>query len=121
MDQITVNFIPTYKLITDNISESNMLYQIQLTQVFNLNQYDDTIINTKINNLYQEIKYNKYIILFIQNIKNKNSNIILDDITCFKLLFSYDCFNNFIKCLFQLKNKKTIQNVLFNNVINSIK
>ena len=52
MDQVILDFIPTYKLITDNINDSNMLYQLQILQFFNINHYDDSIINNKINNIY---------------------------------------------------------------------
>jgi hypothetical protein len=121
MDQVILDFIPTYKLITDNINDSNMLYQLQILQFFNINHYDDSIINNKINNIYLEIKHNDKIIELIQIIKNKNPNISIDDIIAFKLLFSYDFFNLFIKCLYQLKFDKKISDIELYNLINYIK
>jgi hypothetical protein len=121
MDQVILDFIPTYKLITDNINDSNMLYQLQILQFFNINHYDDSIINNKINNIYLEIKHNDKIIELIQIIKNKNSNVSIDDIIAFKLLFSYDFFNLFIKCLYQLKFDKKISDIELSNLINYIK
>lgn len=121
MDQVILDFIPTYKLITDNINDSNMLYQLQILQFFNINHYDDSIINNKINNIYLEIKHNDKIIELIQIIKNKNPNVYIDDIIAFKLLFSYDFFNLFIKCLYQLKFDKKISDIELYNLINYIK
>jgi hypothetical protein len=121
MDQVILDFIPTYKLITDNINDSNMLYQLQILQFFNINHYDDSIINNKINNIYLEIKHNDKIIELIQIIKNKNPNVSIDDIIAFKLLFSYDFFNLFIKCLYQLKFDKKISDIELYNLINYIK
>jgi hypothetical protein len=121
MDQVILDFIPTYKLITDNINDSNMLYQLQFLQFFNINNYDDSIINNKINNIYLQIKDNDKIIQLIQIIKNKNPNVSIDDIIAFKLLFSYDYFNLFIKCLYQLKFNKKISDIELSNLINFIK
>jgi len=121
MDHVILDFIPTYKLITDNINDSNMLYQLQFLQFFNINNYDDSIINNKINNIYLEIKDNDKIIELIQIIKNKNPNVSIDDFIAFKLLFSYDYFNIFIKCLYQLKFDKKISVIELSNLINYIK
>ena len=71
MDHVILDFIPTYKLITDNINDSNMLYQLQLLQFFNIKHFDDSIINNKINNIYLEIKDNDKIIELIQIIDRK--------------------------------------------------
>lgn len=121
MDHVILDFIPTYKLITDNINDSNMLYQLQLLQFFNIKHFDDSIINNKINNIYLEIKDNDKIIELIQIIKNKNPNVSIDDFIAFKLLFSYDYFNIFIKCLYQLKFDKKISVIELSNLINYIK
>ena len=50
MDYYTTNFICTYDKHDDDIN--NNIYQAQLLQAFNLNEYDDDIINNKINKLY---------------------------------------------------------------------
>tara|TARA_B100001287_G_C22578270_1_gene479713 strand:+ start:43 stop:408 length:366 start_codon:yes stop_codon:yes gene_type:complete len=121
MDQVILDFIPTYKLITDNINDSNTLYQLQFLQFFNIHHYDDSIINTKINNIYLEIKDNEQIIKLIQIIKNKNPNVSIDDLIAFKLLFCYDYFNIFIKCLYQLKFNKKISDKELYNLIYFIK
>lgn len=121
MDSLIIDFIPTYKLITDNINDSNILYQLQLLQFFNISKFDDTIINSKINNLYLEIKDNEKICKLIEIIKNKNPNISIDNFIAFKLLFSYDYFNKFSKCLYQLKSQKDIVNNDLLDLINYIK
>lgn len=86
------DFKCTYNLI-DYDEDSDNLYRIQLLQAFDLKIFDDTIINDKINILYNEYKNNYYIKKLIEKIKE--NNITNDDICAFMYYFSYDNFYNF--------------------------
>lgn len=121
MEFLILDFIPTYHLIKDDINESNMLYQIQLLQLFNLKNYNESLLNEKINLLYTHLQSYSQIIQLIQLIKDKNPNIIIDNNTCFKILFSYDYFFTFIKCLYQIKNNNLISQNTYNELIKLIK
>jgi len=53
MCSLELNHIFTYKLITEDGDDEKglreMLYKIQLLQLFNLNEFDEKVMNKKIN------------------------------------------------------------------------
>ena len=73
-----LDFVCTYKLINDDMQESNMLYQIQLLQSFNLSQFDEKQINQKIEIIYNQIKNHPQIIQLINLVKQKNDKVSLE-------------------------------------------
>lgn len=121
------DFICTYKLI-ENESESEHLYRIQFLQAFQSKAWDDTIINNKIEKLYDNIKHNNNINEIINNIKkSKNLEIMItllgdDDLTLFKLLFKYELFDFTHKCICNILNNDNEnvtsenKNILINNL-----
>lgn len=117
-----LDFICTYKLINDNIEESNMLYQIQLLQSFNLSQFDEKQINQKIQIIYNQIKNHPQIIKLINLVKEKNNKLSLDNNNIFfKILFCYDYFDLFLTALREISQTQNIQPNTFEKLINSIK
>ena len=55
MCSLELNHIFTYKLITEDGDDEKglreMLYKIQLLQLFNLNEFDENVMNEKMNTL----------------------------------------------------------------------
>ena len=70
MCSLELNHIFTYKLITEDGDDEKglreMLYKIQLLQLFNLNEFDETVMNEKMNKLYEEIKGESFITELLQ-------------------------------------------------------
>ena len=129
-------FFCTYKLFDDE-ANSNLCYQIQLLQAFNMNKYDETILHTKIASSYYYLKDNKQIIEIIELLLNnfKDSawfSFLPEDKSpiIYQILFSYTYFDEFHKCFCQyLKKNKTvieeksttIQDNSFDNLIKFVK
>ena len=89
------DFICTYNKI-DNEKESFILYQIQFLQAFDLNEFNEKVINEITESLYKKYKDNKNIIDML-----KISTIELDDdLLKFRACFSYDTFHklHYILC-----------------------
>ena len=86
------DFVCTYDLI-DEYENSFWLYQIQLLQAFNLEQFDDNKINMITQALYEKYKDNTYISSIIKvDVLIQNQEIPIDDLTRFRLCFEYDTF-----------------------------
>lgn len=93
------DFICTYNYI-DDLEDSQMLYQIQLLQAFDLFEYKYDIINNITEELYELYKDNKYI-LGILLINNYN---LEDNLSKFRFNFRYDTFYLFHSLLCSLIN-----------------
>ena len=100
--EININFKCTYQLL-ENYEESLILYKIQFLQIFNIDEYDDNVINSKVENLYNKIKDNKIIKNLI-----KNNNYYTDNLASFMLYFRYDTLYIFHKLLYNILNNKNI-------------
>ena len=108
MSDLEFNHICTYHLINEDendeeeIGIKDMLYKIQLLQMFKWDEDDDIIINNKINLLFQEVKEEQ----FLKDIfKIHPYNINNDTDFLFHTLFSYDYFYIFHKLLYLYFNK----------------
>ena len=99
---INTDFVCTYQLIS-NYDESFMLYKVQFLQIFNLEEYDDKIINDAVFTLYNNVKSNKIIKKLITNNKYYE-----DDLASFMLYFRYDTLYIFHKILINIVNKNEI-------------
>jgi hypothetical protein len=103
------DFICTYKLMDDEFTDD--LYKIQLLQAFNLEKWDDTIITNRSFELYALLMKSDTLFRDIIEKAKKNSDItniydsVLDkdgkddDKIIFALLFTYDYFDLFHKCI----------------------
>jgi hypothetical protein len=104
------DFICTYKLLEDDCA--NLCYQTQLLQALNMTKFDDFIITKNIEALYFFLKHNNEVVnlLIILKEKYKASSMaffIENEIALFQLLFSYDYFDIFHKCLCNYIKDKT--------------
>jgi hypothetical protein len=128
-------FFCTYKLFDDEYN-SNLCYQIQLLQAFNMNKYDETILHNKIASSYYYLKDNKQIIeiidLLIDKFKEATWFCFLPEDKSpiiYQILFSYTYFNEFHKYFAEYlkknksdieKNSITIQDNCFDKLIEFI-
>ena len=113
MNNINYNsqLVLTYKMFKKE-EDSNLCYQIQLLQAFNMLKYDDFILQKNIENIYHFIKNDiniKEILILLSekmkayelfNITNEDDKKIL----IFQLLFSYNYFETFHKCFINYIN-----------------
>tara|TARA_Y100000992_G_scaffold302285_1_gene275881 strand:- start:37548 stop:37934 length:387 start_codon:yes stop_codon:yes gene_type:complete len=98
------SFSCTYKKFNDDY-DSNLCYQIQLLQAFNMNKYDEYILQKNIENLFIFLRDNTDIINICNLLKNKYTNLSflnnkshdLENLIYFQILFSYDYFDFFHK------------------------
>ena len=102
------DFLCTYKLLENQENEetdcANLCYQTQLLQALNMKNYDDFIISKNIEALYFFLKDNNELVSLLLALKEKYKNssmafFIENEIALFQLLFSYDYFDIFHKCL----------------------
>ena len=105
-------FLCTYKSMTEEYYQQ-LCYQIQMLQALNINSYDDTMVTNHIEKIYYFLQnyYEIDIIILALKEKYKNTSIVFfienNSSALFQLLFSYDFFDIFHKCLCQyLRDKK---------------
>jgi len=97
-------FLCTYKNLDEEYYQ-NSGYQIQILQALNISKYDDTIVSNHIEKIYYFLQnyYEIDIILLALKEKYKNSSISFfienSNSALFQMLFSYDYFDIFHKCL----------------------
>jgi len=122
------DFICTYKMVDDE-NDQEQLYRIQILQAFNLNYWDDDIINKIISEVYhiicvsQEFKQ-----VFIKARQNKKINELLtmlndvnsdkDDELIFKLLFKYEYFDLLHRCIVDYLINNTLAPIYMNKLLN---
>jgi uncharacterized metal-binding protein len=106
-------FLCTYKSFTEEYYKT-LCYQIQMLQALNINKYDEDIVSSYIEKIYYFLQnyYEINIILLALKEKYKSTSISFfienNNSALFQLLFSYDYFDIFHKCLCQyLRDKKS--------------
>ena len=122
------DFICTYKQMDDEFTDD--LYQIQILQAFNLEKWDDNIINNLCFELYTLLTKSDTIFRDIIEKAKKNINIknIYDSVLdnkdeddnkiIFALMFTYDYFDLFHKCICDyMRNGKVSLQTLENLMI----
>ena len=122
------DFICTYKLMDEEFTDD--LYKIQILQAFNLEKWDDNVVNSLCFELYTLLTKSDIIFRDIIEKAKKNINIkniydiVIEDYTgdddkiIFALLFTYDYFDLFHKCIGEyLRNGKVSLNSLENLMI----
>ena len=96
------DMICTYRDFSNNYY-SNLCYQIQLLQIFNMSKYDEYMLTKNIESVYNILKDDEMILKSLQVFESKYneislmSGIIGDKQLLFQLLFSYDFFDIFHK------------------------
>ena len=113
-----------------NDHDSNLLFRSQYLQAFNIDFFDLNIINNTCEKLFNLMKeneadrlndilahlYNKYSKELLPYSFNKNYT----NLFTFQLLFSYNHFDIFHKCLIDIINLSAISNENYNILIESI-
>jgi hypothetical protein len=123
-DEFSLNLVCTYPLI-DNIQESNILYNVQFLQFFNIDEYNTEIIDKKIQILYKfldNLNEKSEIISIYESLYMNNSNIIdmflsMDNTNnkyyyCLNLLFSYKYLPMLIQFLYNKVNNICTKNIV---------
>ena len=123
-DEFSLNLVCTYPLI-DNIQESNILYNVQFLQFFNIDEYNAEIIDKKIQILYKfldNLNEKSEIISIYESLYMNNSNIIdmflsMDNTNnkyyyCLNLLFSYKYLPMLIQFLYNKVNNICTKNIV---------
>ena len=114
MIELQLDQLFTYHLITadseDEKDLSEMLYKIQLLQLFGLNELDETVMNEKMNSLYETIKEESFITELLQENSYKHS--FFNSELLFRTLFSYDYLDLFHRCLYNHFNNLPMEDSL---------
>ena len=118
ISQYQSDFLCTYQYIKDDDNSSQILYQVQLLQAFNLGNFEDDIINKITEKLYEKYKKNKYIVAIINSNIMKNIFDENDDLIKFRMYFGYDTFHLLHPILCNLINNKEINKESYNKLIN---
>ena len=124
-------FLCTYKNMDEEYYKT-LCYQIQILQALNINNYDAMIVSNHIEKIYYFLQnyYEIDIILLILKEKYKNSSISFfienSNSALFQILFSYEYFDIFHKCLCKylidkrIKNELTIEKKYFDELKNLV-
>ena len=111
------NFFCTYQDMDDE-KLSNICFQAQFLQAFNIETFDSKIINNLTQSLYEELKNESTFKELLINLKNNidkinyyeylSRDIIenLQDLDIFCFVFCYEYFHKFHKQYSAFKNKK---------------
>ncbi len=118
------DFICNYKQHDEEDKED--MYRIQFLQSFDLDKWDENVINSSTEEIYNKFKTNNDLISIINSAKNSEKLMMIkqfigeDDFTIFKGLFQYDLFDLVHVCLCDLVNSGTIKIINKNNLINNL-
>ena len=106
-------FLCTYKLHSDD-DDRNLCYQLQLLQALKITNYDSKILATHIDKigffLQNNTELEAVLILLKEKYKDTNIAFMIDANALFQLLFSYDYFDVFHKCLCKYISEKKQKN-----------
>jgi stalled ribosome alternative rescue factor ArfA len=125
------DFLCTYKLFDDNYTD--YLYKIQLMQAFNINTWDDIIVNNVCNKLYETLIKNEMFRDIVEKAsKTKDIKEIYDYITShenihnekqkiiFSLLFKYEYFDLIHHCIIEQFNNGYVRENTINMIMNKL-
>jgi len=114
----------------DTLEEQEKLYCIQLLQAFGLDTWDDTIVNTSLLELYLEMKEDANLEVILLKISNEESLQLLINMASsethsaldkqmilFNLLFQYNYFDLFHRCIIDFKINGLIRDFTANAVL----
>ena len=91
----------------------DFFYKADLLSIFEMEEFDENIINIKINKLYEKIKYVKELSECIMKLSNKYFST--DNILGFMMLYSYDYMHLTHLCVSDyLENGEINETNLFN-------
>lgn len=110
------------------LDHSDDLYRSEILKAFDLNDWDDKIMNDKMDTLYNHLKECEFVIKLMKKLKeNKEFSVFLffisqdgGDEAVFRLLFNYDFFHLFHLVLCDYIRHNKLNNELFKNLTNKI-
>lgn len=121
-----------YNLIEDLEYNNTESYQKLFLEVFDLKEWDDEIVEKKLEILFKKIRNEEIILELLERIKNSSKfsmflmvikmscNEEEYNLACFKLLFSYDLFLDFHKLLKDVMEEKEIEEYKKLNILANI-
>ncbi len=124
------DFICTYKLMDEEFTDD--LYQIQILQAFNLENWDDNVINNICFELYTLLTNSDPIFRTIiekakknMDIKNIHDSVMDkegedDEKIIFALLFTYEYFDLFHKCICEYMRNGKVNLYTLENLMNKL-
>lgn len=107
MIELQLDQLFTYHLITADCEDekdlSEMLYKIQLLELFRLTDFEEIKLNKQIDELYDQLKHDELMNDLFDVHPYKE---IMNKETMFRTFFSYDYLDLFHKYLYNFFNKK---------------
>ena len=127
------DFICTYKMMTSD-EDKEHLYRIQMLQAFNIEEWNDKVIEETMNELLQKVRGNEQfrfildaakvspklgmmLTLAYQRQQEKEDKI---DSYIFIMLFNYDYFDMFHRCIFEHINEGRIRRETYEKIMNKL-
>jgi hypothetical protein len=129
----TTDFICTYKMMTSD-EDKEHLYRIQMLQAFNIEEWNDKVIEETMNELLQKVRGNEQfrfildtakvspklgmmLTLAYQRQQEKEDKI---DAYIFIMLFNYDYFDMFHRCICEHINEGRIKRETYEKIMNKL-
>jgi len=126
------DFICTYKQM-DTEEEQEGLYRVQLLQAFGMDELIESEVYSILLELYNLMKEDNNLqtiltetskingLQFIINMANNSGDGLEKNILLFNLLFQYEYFDLFHKCIIEFIESKIISDITMNNLLNVLK
>jgi len=114
LEQYQTDFVCTYHLIKD-LDESEILYQTQFLQAFNLDKFEDDTIIGITEELYKNFQNNEHILKLMSYYDSFQEKEIQ-----FRLCFSYGSFHVMHRILSALITKKELTKEIADNLLNKL-
>ena len=92
------DFLCTYQHCQDE-DEQEDIYRSQFLQAFEMEEWDDDVINKKTEELFDKIKEKDEFNVIFEKLKNSKNYVLFlwvmgqDNLTLFRLLFKYELFH----------------------------
>jgi len=126
-DYYDTEMLCTYEALCPDDEMNDELYRSQFLQVFKLEKWDDELIERKIERLYNTLSEDKNTNIDLSKIlesilenDNYKSLVMLfgdDDLCKFKILFGFDLFSKFHRCLCLYDREGRLGNELVNDLV----
>lgn len=110
MCDLELNYICTYKMITEDGEDEKglreIMYQIQYLHLFGLVEFDEDVIHEKLTTVYKQLEHEPFL---DELFEFHTYNGYMSKDFMFRTLFSYDYFDLFHKVLYNYYKKFPIE------------